>query len=400
MADKPRLPGFTRRRPAPGGDAEIPGFEGVRLTVEEAEDSLAGAADRLALPRSVFASDSFNILAISGGAAGGAFGAGVLVGLTKAAARPDFAIVTGVSTGALIAPFAFLGSEWDDRLTDAYTGGHAARLLSLTRLSPPIGGGGLFRSDALEALIDPFVDEALVAAVAAEHARGRRLLVATTDLDSQQLCIWDMGEIASRGGAAAVTLFRDVLVASASLPGLFPPRRFHCRLDGKDYEEMHVDGGVAAPLFLMPAALLRWRGVARRLRRGQVYAIVNTVLESSPQTTPPNMPAILGRTFDTLLRYSYRQALGVVSTFCAAHRLPLSVASIEAVEPPVSMLSFETRQMRRTFDDAVERAQAGRIWSTPVPAKTPPANPFGFLNGLEAYFPGGAAPGKGPSGAS
>jgi hypothetical protein len=237
--------------------ARLPGFETVRLSFNEAEASLAAAADRMGVPQPGMASNC-NILAISGGAAGGAFGAGVLVGLSRAGRRPKFEIVTGVSTGALMAPFAFLGSDWDDRLTEAYTGGHAASLWSLARLAPTLDGG-LLRPAALDALIHPFIDAELVAAVAREHALGRRLLVATTDLDTESACIWDMGQIASRGGERALALFRQVLAASASLPGLFPPRRFATEADGVAYEEMHVDGGVAAPLFVMPEALLRWK---------------------------------------------------------------------------------------------------------------------------------------------
>lgn len=359
--------GFRNRLPTPAGvRALIPGFEGVRFSVEEAEESLAAAADRLALPKSAWPGEDFNILAISGGAAGGAFGAGALVGLTRAGRRPDFAIVTGVSTGALMAPFAFLGSEWDARLTEAYTGGHAAQLLSLTRLAPAFGEG-VFRADTLENLIDRFVDDAVVAAVAREHALGRRLLIATTNLDSQKSCIWDMGEIASRGGEPALTLFRDVLVASASMPGLFPPRRFPCEADGVAYEEMHVDGGVAAQLFMMPEALLRWKELGRRLHRSRIYVIVNTVLDQAPRTTPPNLAAILVRSFETMLLYSYRQALSTATTFCVAHDLPLSVAAIPDDGENGSMLSFDTAKMRGIFDAAVERAQGPDLWRTPAP---------------------------------
>lgn len=369
MPDRPsqsRRP-WNGRLPAPAGvDAQLPGFEGVRLSIEEAEASLMAAADRLALPKLPWPGDELDILAISGGAAGGAFGAGALVGLTRAGVRPSFAIVTGVSTGALIAPFAFLGPAWDARLAEAYTGGRAAQLFSLGRLAPAFGTG-VFQAEALEGLIDPFVDEALIDAVAREHALGRRLLVATTNLDSQQTCIWDMGAIAQRGGEAAVTLFRDVLVASASLPGLFPPRRFRCEAGGIACEEMHVDGGVSAPLFVMPEALLRWRALGRRLQHGRVYVIVNTVLEAAPRTTAPNLPAILIRSFETMLRFSYRQALGLAATFCAAHNLPLSVAAIRETADAGNMLNFDTAGMRRIFDAAAERAQSGDLWMTPAP---------------------------------
>jgi predicted acylesterase/phospholipase RssA len=350
--------------------ASVAGFKGVRLNIEEADASLSAAADRLSLPELSWPGDEFNILAISGGAAGGAFGAGVLVGLTRAGARPNFAIVTGVSTGALIAPFAFLGPAWDARLTEAYTGGHAAQLLSLSRLAPAFGTG-VFQAEALESLIDPFVDEALIDAVAREHALGRRLLVATTDLDRQKTCIWDMGAIAAHGGEPAVTLFRDVLVASASLPGLFPPRRFPCEAGGVAYEEMHVDGGVSAPLFIMPAALLRWRRLGRRLHRSRIYVIVNTVLDQAPRTTSPNLAAILIRSFDTMLRFSYHQALGMAAAFCAGQNLPLSVTAIPDAPDAGSLLSFDTASMRRIFDAAVERAQGPDLWVTP--AAEPPA---------------------------
>ncbi|WP_240387355.1 patatin-like phospholipase family protein [Brevundimonas naejangsanensis] len=356
------------RLPAPGeGERRIAGFSDVRLTVEQAEASLEAAADRLSLPRSGWSSGRFDMLAVSGGAAGGAYGAGALVGLTDAGQRPDFALVTGVSTGALIAPLAFLGSAWDDRLTDAYTGGHAARLLSLRRLAPAFAGG-LFRAEALETLIDPFVDEALIDAVAREHAAGRRLLVATTDLDSQRACIWDMGAIAAHGGDKAVALFRDVLVASASLPGLFPPRRFPCEVDGENFEEMHVDGGVAAPLFIMPDGLLRWKRLGRRLHGGRVHVLVNTVLEQAPRTTAPHMAAILTRSFETLLRFSYRQALATATAFCAGQGLPMNVASIPDAPDLGGMMSFDTATMRRLFDAARAQAAAGRLWRSPISA--------------------------------
>ena len=358
---------FRSRLPAPpaGAGASMPGFEGVRLSVEQAEDSLNAAADRLSLPRSVLGWTDFNILAISGGAAGGAFGAGVLVGMTKADRRPDFAIVTGVSTGALMAPFAFLGPSWDDHLTDAYTGGHAKDLLSLRRLAPAFGAG-VFQAANLEELVDSFITAEVVEAVAEEHLKGRRLLVATTDLDSQQTAIWDMGEIAARGGEAALALFRDILVASASLPGLFPPRSFPCEADGVAYEEMHVDGGVSAPLFIMPDAMLRWKQLGRRLNGGRIYVVVNTVLEQAPRTTSPNLASILVRSFDTMLRFSYRNALSNAANFCAGVGLPLSFTSIPDAAENGNMLSFDTANMKRIFDEGVALAQGPGLWVTPV----------------------------------
>jgi hypothetical protein len=368
-----------KRLPAPLAqtDAEIEalGFPGVRLSVDEADEALRNVADRLTPLRPLLGRDDFNILALSGGAAGGAFGAGALVGLTKAGTRPSFAIVTGVSTGALIAPFAFLGSDWDERLADAYVGGHASELMSLKRLGPTVGPS-LFRGDSLDGLVARFIDMEMIQAVAREHAKGRRLLIATTNLDSQKAMIWDMGAIAARGGDQAVRLFRDVLVASATLPGLFPPKLIDVEApDGEGglvrYQEMHADGGIAAPLFLMPDALLRWRELGQRLRRGRVYVIFNTVLAPSPRTTPPGVTSIMSRSFETMLRFSYRQALSVAAGFCARHNLPLWSASIPASFSDFNMMKFETAVMKRTFDDAEALAMSGRLWSNAVPLPEP-----------------------------
>lgn len=289
----------------------------------------------------------------------------MLVGLTRAGRRPGFAIVTGVSTGALIAPFAFLGPAWDEKLTQAYLGGRAAKLMSLTRLGPMFGSG-IFNGDNLEFLLDPFVDETMIGAVAAEHRKGRRLLVATTDLDSQRTSIWDMGAIAQVGGPGAVRLFRDVLIASATLPGLFPPKLIDVEVNGQRFQEMHVDGGVSVPLFVMPDALLRWKDLGKRLRNSRVYVIVNTTLDQAHRTTQPNAAAILTRSFDTMLRFSYRQALNVAASFCASHRLPLSVAVMPASGEGF-MMKFDTPSMKQIFDDAVERAATDELWATPVP---------------------------------
>ena len=359
---------WRRRLPAPlARRAQPQGFAGVRLSFQEAEASLEAAADRLALPRPALSGDEFNMLAISGGAAGGAYGAGVLVGLSEAGRRPRFSIVTGVSTGALLAPFAFLGSDWDSRLTDAYTGGHAGDRFGFGALSGVLEGG-LLSMDSLDDLIAPFVDEAMLTAIAAEHRLGRRLLVATTDLDSQSPAIWDMGEIAMRGGPEAVAMFRLVLAASASLPGLFPPRLIRCQVDGELFDELHVDGGVTAPLFILPEALLRWRRLGRRLRRGRVYALINTVIDPAPRATSVTLPAVLIRSFDTMLRVSYRQALNVATTFCIGQNIPLSVASIPdnpSAAANGAMLDFDTETMRASFEAGRAAARAPSFWKAP-----------------------------------
>lgn len=368
LPTRPRSPGS----PPPLVRGEPVGFPGVRLTESQAHQALTRAADRIAPPRRPWARDPINILAVSGGAAGGAFGAGLLVGLTRVGRRPAFAIVTGISTGALIAPFAFLGPDWDERLTLAFTDGAAQRRLGLLGLLPG-RRAGLYPAAALDGLIEPYVDDAVLKAVAEAHNQGRRLFVGTTDLDRQQTSIWDLGAIASLGqaegkGEAALSLFRTVLAASASLPGLFPPRLIACESDGEVYHEMHVDGGGATPLFVLPDALLRWKQVGRRLRGGRVYIIVNMVLAPGPLSTPDTATAVAMRSFDTMLRFSYRQAISVAATFCAGAGLPLDVASVPASSGIGSGLSFDTTAMRATFDAAVESAADPDVWAPATPS--------------------------------
>lgn len=358
----------ARRLPCPPhSHTSICGFEDVRLTLSNDEDLLKQLADHLSLPKAWDDNTHFDILALSGGASGGAYGAGAMVGWTQTGTRPQFELVTGVSTGALIAPLAFLGPDWDDKLRDAYTGGHASQLLSPRRVAP-LFSGGLLKSLALESLIAPFIDEELIVAVASEHARGRRLLVATTDLDHQTTCIWDMGAIASRGGPKALELFRQVLVASASLPGIFSPQRIQTQHEGEACEEMHVDGGVSAPLFILPETLLQWDKLGERLKGGRVYVIVNTVLDATPRATAPNVAAVMTRSFEAMLRFSYRQSLNIATALCAARGIPLETAAIPSDIRQTNLLSFDKGVMEALFKEGHQRAVSGTLWSTAVAA--------------------------------
>jgi predicted acylesterase/phospholipase RssA len=162
-------------------------------------------------------------LALSGGGADGAYGAGVLNGWSAAGTRPEFSVVSGVSTGALIAPFAFLGPAYDATLRDVYTSGVAENLLNTPNIVHALFGSGLFGNTHLRGLVARYVGQDMLGAIATEHARGRRLLVVTTNLDTQRTVIWDMGRIAAIRSPQALNLFRDVLAASASIPVVFPP---------------------------------------------------------------------------------------------------------------------------------------------------------------------------------
>lgn len=197
------------------------GFPNVRFSIED-EAAAQKIEQQLGEGVPKGPDGHFDLIALSGGGANGTFTAGLINGWSASGQRPDFEVVTGVSTGALAAPFVFLGPRWDGRLKEAYTGGQATGLLKSRGLRALVGSG-VFSGLPLRELVESNVDEALLAEVAAEHAKGRLLLVATTDLDAQRGVIWNMGAIAERGGPEALALFRDVLIASASIPGAFPP---------------------------------------------------------------------------------------------------------------------------------------------------------------------------------
>lgn len=194
-----------------------------------------------------------NILALSGGGENGAFGAGLLVGWGERGDRPDFDLVTGVSAGALIAPFAFLGSAYDRQLSELFTHFGSDDIYESTILAGVLGGTAVASNAPLKALIERYVDQDLMRRLAEKRATGRMLLVGTTNLDAERPVFWDLGKIAQQGNKQALELIRSVLLASAAIPGIFPPVRIKVVAKGKIYEELHVDGGPTRQVFLSPS---------------------------------------------------------------------------------------------------------------------------------------------------
>ena len=304
-----------------------------------------------------------DMLALSGGGAGGAYGAGVLVGLTNAGTRPRFEIVTGVSTGALIAPFAFLGPEWDGKLTEAYRG-DATNNLMQSRGVGALFDVGMFDGKPLRELVERFVDDKLVAAVATATSEGRMLLVATTNLDREETVIWDMGAISRAGGAKARKLFQDVLVASASVPGVFPPVMINVEKDGKTYQEMHVDGGASTPFFIAPEAVLHMDSATTNLRGANVYVIINGQAASVPRTTSNNTIDIAARSFNAVLNQMTRSAIQQTGDFTTRNSLGYRFTGIPSDIQFGGSLAFDRSNMSATFDYGMRCASRGLVWVT------------------------------------
>lgn len=243
-------------------------------------------------------------LALSGGGADGAFGAGVLAGWTARGDRPEFEIVTGVSAGAIIAPFAYLGPRYDKSLSDIWTQYQASEVITAQIIPGLFGGSSLADTGPLAALIARYIDEQMLHDIAAEYARGRILMVLTTNLDAQRPVVWNMGEIARTGDAKALSLFRKVILASAAIPGAFPPVSIDVEAGGKAYEEMHVDGGTMREVFVLPvqAPFKAFDPLyaARPLRK--LYIIKNGKITPETTVVEPKTLSIASRAIATLIK--------------------------------------------------------------------------------------------------
>jgi predicted acylesterase/phospholipase RssA len=313
-----------------------------------------------------------NFLAISGGGDKGAFAAGVLAGWTASGQRPTFRVVTGVSAGALIAPFAYLGPEYDDLVRRVATSigpgdvfkprGRLAGLLS----------DGMSSSSPLRRLVEKYVTPELLAKIANEYATGRALQVATTDLDAGRQVVWNMGAIASSSTPGALELFRNIMIASISIPGAVSPVMIDVEVNGKHYQEMHVDGGVIAQLFAYPsrAVAALEKATGKPLNRSiRVYVIRNGRLDPEWTDTPRRTLAIGRRAIDSLVQAEGMEDVRRTYRIASQDKADLNLAYIAADFPDAEHQMFETSYMNALFDYGYRLARAGAAWHQAPPGE-------------------------------
>jgi predicted acylesterase/phospholipase RssA len=305
-------------------------------------------------------------LALSGGGADGAYGVGVLSGWTAAGTRPTFSVVSGVSTGGLIAPFAFLGSQYDDTLREVYTSGIAESLLDDPSIIRVLFGSGLFGNKRLRELVVRYVGPEILAAVARENARGRKLLVVTTDLDTQRTVVWDMGKIAAVGSPEALRLFRDVMAASASIPLVFPPILIEAEGQGRRFQEMHVDGGVTAPVLTLPDALLFHGGLPGNSRMN-IYILVNKKLERTFELVSNSTLDVASRSLSSITQSQTRSVIFSTYDFAKRNRWGFHLSYIERDYPASHSEGFDTAYMRALYQHGYEKAASGQAWTSTLP---------------------------------
>src|ERR1700726_4914996 len=293
-----------------------------------------------------------NLLAISGGAEGGAFGAGLLVGWSDAGTRPGFDVVTGVSSGQFIAPFVYLGSEHDSQLREIFT--KYGRKDIFTYNVPGLLEGSALVDDApLARLIDKYVDDAFLQEVARERIQGRILLIGPTSLDTQRPVLWDMGRIAMSNNRDAGTLFRKILLASATLPGVFPPVRIRVRVGGQDYDELHVDGGVTRQVFIAPSLfpfVPHDQKPGRLATKSRLYVIRNGKIDPEWQSVNENVLSITQRSISTLIK---NQGIGDLYRIYSVTRregIDLNLPSIPSDFTDTTKEPFDQKYMIALFE--------------------------------------------------
>jgi Patatin-like phospholipase len=304
-----------------------------------------------------------SLLAISGGGDNGAFGAGVLVGWSESRTRPTFKIVTGISTGALTAPLAFVGSEYDPLLAEMYTTIDQTDIFEERPIVAGLLSDALADSRPLQNLIAKYVDGRLVARIAEESRRGRALVIITTNLDAGVPVIWNIGAIAESGRPEAIGLIRKILLASASIPGLFPPVMFDVTVNGVAHQEMHVDGGASMQTFLYPAALqVRKIPNDGDARPRTAYVIRNGRLTQGWDEVARSTPAIATRAVATLTTNSGVGDLYRIYALARRDGVRLQLAYIEDDFEQPHAAEFDRQYMLKLFEYGHAKAHSGYPW--------------------------------------
>jgi hypothetical protein len=323
----------------------------------------------------------YALLALSGGGANGAFGAGFLNGWSDTGTRPVFKIVTGVSTGALMAPFAFIGTDYDQALREFYTTTRSRDIFLLGStfgvLWQLLAGEALADTRPLQAMLERHVDQALLQRVAEAHRQGRRLYIGTANLDAPRFVVWNMGLIASSGRPDALELFRKVMLASASIPVAFPPVFFEVELrpGGPRYDEMHVDGGVGARVFInggvFRGSVIRERGGMGGAGREDIFVIHNGQLIPPTEPVQRSLSQIAARSIDASGRAAMLGDLIRIHGYAQREGGSFRWVTIPRDVVLSSEEVFDPAQMKSLYELGLRMAMASTAWATQPPGQLP-----------------------------
>lgn len=308
-------------------------------------------------------------LAISGGGANGAFGAGLLTGWTASGTRPEFTMVTGISTGALSAPFAFLGSDYDDELKKVYTTTSTKDILKKRNFLSSLFSDSMSDTKPLKQLMSKYVTPGVIDEIAREYKRGRRLYIGTVNLDAGRSVIWDIGAIASSDHPYKLKLIHDILRASAAIPVAFPPVAISVVSNGRQYDELHVDGGTGSQVFVYPAAV-DWKQITQKLKASgtpRVYVIRNSFIDPDYQGIDRSVLPIANRSIDSLIRTQGIGDLYQIYALCQRDGNEFNLAYIPADFNEKASEPFDPVYMKKLYEYGYGMGRDGYLWEKAPP---------------------------------
>jgi hypothetical protein len=345
--------------PKAASTASVDGFGDIRIYADSSGNL---PQTRAWLP--VMRHKEINYLVLSGGGAGGAFSVGALKAWSDKGQRPEFDMVSGVSTGALIAPYAFLGSAYDQPLVDLYTSGVARELVDMAFLPKGLLGASLLKQEPLRKMVERYLTRDMLTEIVAEHRKGRRLLVLTSNLDSQRAVIWNMGAIADSNRPDALKLFQDIIIASASIPGLYPAVLIKARSGGRMFEEMHSDGGSASQILTIPEG---WIANADNDEwpkgpKFNMYVLVNNALMPEFSMTTNNTFIVMARASSFLIKAQTRSALLATYAYAKKTGIRFRMASIDVQLPYDLTDPFNTNYMRAVYHLGYAKMASDSLW--------------------------------------
>jgi hypothetical protein len=306
--------------------------------------------------------ERFDILALSSGGPDGAYGVGVLKGMTDSGTRPDYEIITGISTGALIAPFAFVGSAYDTLLEKTYTSNELSKVLGLPSVFSAVGGPSLYPANRIPAFMNRHVNANLLAQVAAEHARGRRLLIATANLDNNVLTVWNMGRIAALPNLRGLELFREIMRAAIAIPGALPPIPIETQTNGATITELHGDAGILAAFYaetgLIPDRYRKLRGK----RTPRIDVIIHNQIEAQSGPAEVKTFKLAGRSVSNLIRTSIKLLLDQSIDEAEQAGIDFRYTFLPSTWHSATSLEFDAEYMRKAFELGYSRAIGNSLW--------------------------------------
>lgn len=338
----------------PNGNDPLAPEQPARLPTEDSLQLSGGLIPELERRRG----HALNILELSGGGQNGAFGAGLLNGWSERGDRPQFDVVTGVSTGALLATHAFLGEPEDDRvLTEIFTHVSAKDIYRKNQLiSLLFGSSALYDTTPLEELLDRYITADTLRRVAAAAEADRVLWVGATNLDYEQTWVWNLTEVARSGDLA---LYKKVLRASASPPIAFPPQEIagHLFADGGTRQNMVVVGLLGEE---RPPPPLHGPGTVYVIQHGKRASAPAAAREDVMGIAASSLDIMLESSMDTLLMRSYIAA--------RAHGYRFRLVSIPAkVDIGTNALAFDPKEMRAAYDAGHALGRSPAPWATQPP---------------------------------